>query len=88
MRHRFSPDTIRLAVWLFFRLTTSFRDVEEMPVERGIDVSYETVRCWANKFGLTIAAANIRRIRHRADCVRHLWFTSTVFGCFGASGGS
>jgi len=70
-RHRFPPDTIRLAVWLYFRFTTSLRDVEEMLAERGIDVSYETVRCWAAKFGPAIAA-NIRRARPRADCVWHL----------------
>jgi transposase-like protein len=70
-RHRFPPDTIQLAVWLYFRFTTSLRDVEEMLAERGIDVTFETVRCWANKFGPAIAA-NIRRIRRRADCVWHL----------------
>jgi len=70
-RHRFPPETIRLAVWLYFRFTTSLRDVEEMLAERGIDVSYETVRCWANKFGSAIAA-NIRRARGRADSVWHL----------------
>jgi transposase-like protein len=70
-RHRFPPDTIRLAVWLYFRFTTSLRDVEEMLAERGINVSYETVRCWANKFGPAIAA-NIRRKRRRADSVWHL----------------
>ena len=70
-RHRFPPDTIRLAVWLYFRFTTSLRDVEEMLAERGIDTTYETVRCWANKFGPSIAA-NIRRRRERADCVWHL----------------
>ena len=70
-RHRFPPDTIRLAVWLNFRFTTSLRDVEEMLAERGIDVSYETVRCWANKFGPAIAA-NIRRSRPRADTTWHL----------------
>ena len=70
-RHRFPPDTIRLAVWLYFRFTTSLRDVEEMLAERGIDVTYETVRCWANKFGPAIAA-NIRRRRGRADGVWHL----------------
>ncbi len=70
-RHRFPPETIRLAVWLYFRFTTSLRDVEEMLAERGIDVSYETVRCWANKFGPAIAA-NIRRTRGRADSVWHL----------------
>lgn len=70
-RHRFPSDTIRLAVWLYFRFTTSLRDVEEMLAERGIDVSYETVRCWANKFGPAIAA-NIRRKRGKADAVWHL----------------
>ena len=70
-RHRFPPDTIRLAVWLYFRFTTSLRDVEEMLAERGIDVTYETVHCWANKFGPAIAA-NIRRKRGRADSVWHL----------------
>ncbi len=69
--HRFPPDTIRLAVWLYFRFTTSLRDVEDLLAERGINVSYETVRCWANKFGPAIAA-NIRRKRGCADCVWHL----------------
>ena len=48
-RHRFPPDVIRQAVWLYFRFTLSFRDVEEMLAQRGIDVSYETVRCWSPK---------------------------------------
>ena len=46
-RHRFPPDVIRQAVWLYFRFTLSLRDVEEMLAERGIDASYETVRCWS-----------------------------------------
>ena len=50
-RHRFPPDVIRLAVWLYFRFTLSFRDVEEMLAQRGIEASYETVRCWTLKFG-------------------------------------
>lgn len=70
-RHRFPPDVIRLAVWLYYRFTMSLRDVEDLLAERGIDVSYETIRCWANKFGPAIAA-NIRRSRGRADCVWHL----------------
>ena len=52
-RHRFRPDVIRQAVWLYFRFTLSFRDVEEMLAQRGIDVSNETVRCWSLKFGLS-----------------------------------
>jgi transposase-like protein len=43
-RHRFAPDVIRYAVWLYFRFTLSFRDVEELMAECGIDVSYETIR--------------------------------------------
>src|SRR5690606_30347975 len=70
-RHRFPPDVIRHAVWLYFRFTMSLRDVEDLLAERGIDVTYETVRCWANKFGPAIAA-NIRRRRGRPDCVWHL----------------
>jgi len=50
-RHRFPPDVIRHAVWLYFRFTLSLRDVEEMLAERGIELSYETVRCWTRKFG-------------------------------------
>ena len=70
-RHRFPPDVIRLAVWLYFRFTASLRDVENMLAERGHSVSYETVRCWANKFGPAITE-NIRRKRGRADFVWHL----------------
>jgi putative transposase len=50
-RHRFPADVIRHAVWLYFRFTLSLRDVEELLAERGIDVSYETIRCWTIKFG-------------------------------------
>ena len=70
-RHRFPPEVIRLGVWLYYRFTLNLRDVEDLLAERGIDVSYETVRCWANKFGPAIAA-NIRRKRGRADSVWHL----------------
>ena len=54
-RHRFPADVIRYAVWLYFRFTLSFRDVEEMLAQRGIEVSYETIRCWTIKFGPLIA---------------------------------
>ena len=70
-RHRFPPEVIRQAVWLYFKFTLSLRDVEEIFAERGIDVSYETVRCWAEKFGSSIAA-NIRRARPRPGSVWHL----------------
>ena len=50
-RHQFPSDVIRHAVWLYFRFTLSFRDVEDLLAERGLDVSYETVRRWVLKFG-------------------------------------
>ena len=61
-RHRFPPDVIRYAVWLYFRFTLSVRDVEELLAQRGIEVGRETVRCWVIKFGPLIAA-NLRRRR-------------------------
>lgn len=61
-RHRFPPDVIRNSIWLYARFTLSFRDVEEVFAERGLDVSFETVRRWFLKFG-TDVAANLRRAR-------------------------
>jgi transposase-like protein len=61
-RHRFPPDVIRLAVWLYFRFTLSLRDVEELLAQRGIEASYETIRCWTLKFGRAFAR-NLRRSR-------------------------
>ena len=52
------------AIWLYFRFPLSFGDVEDMLAERGIDVSYETVRRWALKFG-AIIARKLRRGRPR-----------------------
>jgi len=48
-RHRFPPEVIQHAVWLYFRFTLSLRDVEDLLAERGIEVSYETVRCWSRE---------------------------------------
>lgn len=61
-RHRFPPDAIRTAVWLYFRFTLSFRGVEDLLAQRGIEVSRETIRCWTLKFGPVIAA-NLRKRR-------------------------
>lgn len=61
-RHRFPPAVIRHAVWLYLRFTLSLRDVEEMLAHRGVEVSYETIKCWTLKFGQQIAASlNARR---------------------------
>ena len=54
-RHRFPPDVIRHAVWLYLRFTLSYRDVEGLLVERGLYVSYETAQRWVLKFGLQFA---------------------------------
>ena len=61
-RHRFPADVIRHAVWLYFRFTLSFRDVEDLMAERGIEVSYEAIRRWTLKFG-QLFAHNLRRSR-------------------------
>lgn len=61
-RHRFPPDVIRRAVWLYLRFTLSYRDVEDLLAERGLQVSNETVRRWVLKFGPFIAR-NLRRGR-------------------------
>jgi transposase-like protein len=58
--HRFPPNVIRHAVWLCLRFTLSDRDVEELLADRGLDVSYETIRRWVLKFGLQFAR-NLRR---------------------------
>ena len=50
-RHRFPAEVIRYSVWLYFRFNLSLRDVEELMAQRGIDVSYETIRCWTIKLG-------------------------------------
>jgi transposase-like protein len=60
--HRFSPEIIQNAVWLYCRFTLSLRDVEDSLAERGLDVSYETVRRWVLKFGPTYAR-RLRRFR-------------------------
>jgi transposase-like protein len=70
-RHRFPSSIIQHAVWLYFRFPLSYRDVEDMLAERGIDVSYETVRRWSLKFGLGYARM-LRRLRPRPDGRWHL----------------
>jgi transposase-like protein len=70
-RHRFPPIIIQHAIWLYARFTLSFRDIEELLAERGIDVSNETVRRWFLKFGRLIAG-NLRRSRPRPSPRWHL----------------
>jgi transposase-like protein len=68
-RHRFPAEVIRHAVWLYFRFSLSLRDVEEMLAARGIEVRYETIRCWTRKFGPLIA----RRLRKRRPIPSPRW---------------
>jgi transposase-like protein len=70
-RHRFPAEVIQYAVWLYFRFPLSFRDVEDLLAQRGIDVSYETVRRWSVKFGLA-CARRLRRSHPPADTRWHL----------------
>jgi putative transposase len=68
-RHRFPPEIIAHAVWLYFRFPLSLQLVEEMLLERGILVSYETVRRWALKFGPAFA----RRLKRKKPGRRDIW---------------
>src|SRR5215472_7216579 len=70
-RHRFPPDVIRHAVWLYLRFTLSYRDVEDLLAERGLIVSNESIRRWVLKFGPAIAK-NLRAIRPKAYTRWHL----------------
>jgi putative transposase len=66
--YRIPPEIIRQAVWLYLRFTLS---VEDLLAERGIAVSYETVRRWVNHFG-PIIAADLRKRRPKPHAVWHL----------------
>jgi putative transposase len=68
-RHLFPSEIIAHAVWLYFRFPLSLRLVEEMLIERGIVVSYETIRRWAIKFGPDYA----RRLKRKAPRPGDIW---------------
>jgi putative transposase len=70
-RHQFPPSIIRRAVSLYIRFTLSYRNVEDLLAERGLHVSYETVRRWVLKFG-PMFARELRRRRPRPTSQRHL----------------
>ena len=69
--YRFPPAIIQRAIWLYYRFTLSFRDVEDLLAERGVIVSYETIRRWAIHFGPKIAA-DLRRRRPKPHSTWHL----------------
>lgn len=72
--HRFPPQIIAHAVWLYFRFPLSLRLVEEMLLERGIIVSYETVRRWSRKFG----AAYAKKLRRKKPSRKDIWHLDEV----------
>jgi hypothetical protein len=70
-RHQFPPSIIQHAVWLYLRFTLSYRDVEDLLAERGLDLSYETVRRWVTKFGPRFAR-ELRKRRPRPSGRWHM----------------
>jgi putative transposase len=74
-RYRFPPAIISHAVWLYYRFTLSFRDVEDLLAQRGITVSYESIRHWCETF----SAAYARRLRRRAGPVDDTWHLDELF---------
>jgi putative transposase len=69
--HRFPREIISYAVWFYYRFAVSFRDTEEAMAARGVQVSYETVRRWCEKFG-HLYAAGLRKRRGRTGDKWHL----------------
>ena len=74
-RHRFPSEIISHAVWLYHRFCLSFREVEELLAERGITVTYETVRQWCQKFGPDYA----RKLKKRQGRLGDTWHLDEVF---------
>ena len=73
--YRFPPEVISHGVWLYHRFSLSFRDVEELLAERGVIVSYESVRQWCRKFGPQYA----RKLRRRQGRLGDIWHLDEVF---------
>src|SRR5262247_250129 len=73
--HRFPGEIISHGVWLYYRFTLSYRDVEELLFERGITVSHEAVRQWCRKFGQEYA----NRLRRRRPQPGDKWHLDEVF---------
>src|SRR3954451_17873547 len=73
--HRFPPEIISYAVWVYHRFCLSFRDVEDLLAERGITVSYEAIRIWCQKFGPGYA----RNLKRRHGRLGDSWYLDEVF---------
>ncbi len=74
-RHRYPPEIIQYAVWLYHRFSLSHRDIEDLLAERGITVSYESIRLWCNKFGLKY----VRRLKKKHQGYGDTFFIDEVF---------
>lgn len=74
-RHRFPSEIIQYAVWLYHRFNLSFRDVEDLLHERAIDVSYESIRLWCNKFGPEFA----KRLKTKRNGFGDTFYIDEVF---------
>ena len=74
-RHRFPPEIISYAVWLYYRFCLSFRDVEDLLAERGIEVSYESIRLWCSRFGPIYA----RKLKQRRGQLGDTWHLDEMF---------
>ena len=74
-RHRFPPDIISYAVWLYFRFNLSHRDIEDLLAERGITVSREAIRLWCIKFG----AIYTRRLKRKHGGYGDTFYIDEVF---------
>ena len=66
-RHRYPPEIISYAIWLYFRFNLSYRDIEDILAQRGITVSYESIRLWCIKFGTHYAKRLKRKHRGYGD---------------------
>lgn len=73
--YRFPSDVIQRAVWMYLRFTLSYRDVEDLLAERGVEASYETIRRWVTTFGPLIA----RRLRARRPVPHRRWHLDEMF---------
>jgi putative transposase len=73
--YRFPPEIISHAIWLYHRFCLSFRDVEDLLAERGVEVSYESIRQWCNRFGPDYA----RKLKKRRGRLGDTWFLDEVF---------
>jgi len=74
-RYRFPYEIIQYAVWIYHRFILSHRDIEDLLAERGITVSYESIRLWCNKFGPKYA----KRLKKRHQGFGDTFYIDEVF---------